>query len=91
MTAKDLIRFEWDEEKNEINICKHSLDFADAWEIFESPLLTRIDDRFDEGEERWIRERVKSSTLTILGTMQKTAYYRFKNSSKESGALMFSA
>ena len=44
------MRFEWDEEKNKENIRKHELDFADAWEIFDAPMLTNLDTR----EDRWI-------------------------------------
>lgn len=57
------MNFEWDEQKNEANIHKHGFDFTDAWEIFESPMLTAPDTREDYGEKRWIgigflRERV---------------------------------
>lgn len=57
------MNFEWDEQKNAANIHKHGFDFTDAWEIFESPMLTAPDTREDYGEERWIgigflRERV---------------------------------
>jgi uncharacterized protein len=48
------VRFEWDDEKNKSNIRKHGFDFADAWEIFEAPLLAGHDDREDYGEDRWI-------------------------------------
>jgi uncharacterized DUF497 family protein len=48
------VRFEWDEEKNKENIRKHELDFADAWEIFDAPMLTNLDTREDYGEDRWI-------------------------------------
>ena len=48
------MRFEWDEEKNKENIRKHELDFADAWEIFDAPMLTNLDTREDYGEDRWI-------------------------------------
>jgi uncharacterized DUF497 family protein len=48
------VKFEWDEEKNKENIRKHELDFADAWEIFDAPMLTNLDTREDYGEERWI-------------------------------------
>lgn len=48
------MRFEWDDEKNKSNILKHGFDFADAWEIFEAPLLVGLDDREDYGEDRWI-------------------------------------
>ncbi len=48
------MRFEWDEWKNEQNIRKHGLDFADAPEIFNAPMLVRLDDRMDYGEDRWL-------------------------------------
>ena len=48
------MRFDWDDEKNKSNILKHGFDFADAWEIFEAPVLTGLDDREDYGEDRWI-------------------------------------
>ncbi len=46
--------FAWDEEKNQANIRKHGLDFADAWEMFTMPMLVAPDDREDYGEDRWI-------------------------------------
>jgi uncharacterized DUF497 family protein len=47
------LRFEWDETKNEANIRKHGIDFVDAPEIFDSPMLVRPDSRMDDGEARW--------------------------------------
>ena len=57
------MNFEWDEQKNAINIRKHGFDFAEAGEIYDSPLLTAPDTREDYGEERWVgigflRERI---------------------------------
>lgn len=48
------MRFEWDERKNRENIRKHGFDFQDAPEVFDSPMLTRLDDRENYGEERWV-------------------------------------
>ena len=48
------VNFEWDEEKRRTNISDRGLDFADAWEIFEGPILTALDEREDYGEDRWI-------------------------------------
>ena len=48
------MKFEWDEQKNHTNIRAHGFSFADAWEIFEAPMLIDPDDRFDYGEDRWI-------------------------------------
>ena len=57
------MNFEWDEQKNAANIRKHGFDFTDAWEIFESRMLTAPDTREDYGEERrigigFLRERI---------------------------------
>jgi uncharacterized DUF497 family protein len=40
------MRFEGDEQKNQVNIRKHGFSFADAWKIFELPMLVDLDDRF---------------------------------------------
>lgn len=48
------LRFEWDPEKNRANVAKHDLGFANASGAFSGPMLSRIDDRRDHGEERWI-------------------------------------
>jgi uncharacterized DUF497 family protein len=44
--------FEWDQQKNELNRVKHSIDFDDAVEIFYGAVLLRRSDR--NNEERWI-------------------------------------
>ncbi len=49
------MEFEWDENKNKLNIEKHSIDFNDAKEVFyDVKRKTSIDLRKDYGEERWI-------------------------------------
>jgi uncharacterized protein len=46
--------FEWDEQKNELNIDRHGFDFADAYRIFDLPMVVDLDKRRDYGEDRWI-------------------------------------
>ena len=46
--------FEWDENKNQINIKKHGINFEDAVHVFSGPFLERVDERFDQGETRYI-------------------------------------
>ncbi len=46
--------FEWDEAKRQQNLAKHGVDFVDATRMFGNPILERIDDREDYGEERLI-------------------------------------
>ncbi len=47
------MQFEWDEAKNLENICKHEIDLVDVPEMFDSPMLIELDERFDYGEYRW--------------------------------------
>jgi hypothetical protein len=63
------VRFEWDGRKNEENIRKHGLDFEDAPEIFDSPMLVRLDIREDYGEERWVGIGVtRGRTVVVVFT-----------------------
>ncbi len=48
------MKFIWDRQKNESNIEKHSLDFADSYKVFESPMMVGLDEREDYDEDRWI-------------------------------------
>jgi len=66
------MQFQWGPEKNRENIRKHALDFTDASEIFEGPLIARPDTREDYGEERWqgignIRGRVVVVVFATVG------------------------
>lgn len=48
------MKFEWHENKNQNNIRVHEIDFQDAWQIFEHPMLVKTDTRKNYGEERLI-------------------------------------
>ena len=52
VTIKFMSDFEWDEHKNSSNIEKHGIGFETASKIFDGPVLTKIDNRFDYGEVR---------------------------------------
>lgn len=48
------IRFTWDEAKNLSNQKKHEgIGFEIAAHVFNDPLRLMLQDRIDEGEERW--------------------------------------
>jgi hypothetical protein len=49
------MRFEWDPEKELINIKKRGVDFTMASKVFNDPNFALIQDRVDEetGEQRW--------------------------------------
>jgi uncharacterized DUF497 family protein len=48
------MKFEWDERKNQINLAKHRFDFADAFRIFNLPMVVEFDEREDYDEDRYI-------------------------------------
>jgi len=60
------MQFEWYEEKNPINIRKHGLSFADAWRMFNAPMLTKLDDRQEYGEDRWIAIGLLDTRVVVL-------------------------
>ena len=45
--------FEWDERKNQLNIAKHGIDFADVKRMFDLPLLAQADQGKGHAELRW--------------------------------------
>ena len=60
------MNFEWDDNKNQVNIKKHGLHFADAHQVFEHPLLVRADERHSYGEERWIGIGLLQMRVVVL-------------------------
>jgi uncharacterized protein len=46
--------FEWDEQKRQVNIKKHGIDFQDIAEVFDGDTVTIPDKCFDYGENRFI-------------------------------------
>ncbi len=84
------MNFEWDEAKNKINVSNHGLDFTDAPEIFNGPMLIQLDTRQDYDEDRWIglglikdrvvvvvyTERDNGDTIRIISLRKALNYER---------------
>jgi uncharacterized DUF497 family protein len=49
----DGVRFEWDEAKNLSNQRKHGVSFEKASAVFLDPLYVSVQDRIEDGEQRW--------------------------------------
>jgi uncharacterized protein len=60
------MKFEWDERKNEVNIDKHGFDFADAYQIFNLPMVIELDERYDYGEDRLIGTGLLDGRVVVL-------------------------
>ena len=60
------MRFEWDECKRNENVAKHGIDFADIPEVFDGPMLVRLDTRHEYGEDRWVGMGLLRSTVAVI-------------------------
>jgi len=47
------MRFEWDEHKDQLNQAKHGVSFETARLVFSDPRHLSLQDRHEDGEERW--------------------------------------
>lgn len=65
------MRFEWDEAKRRVNLRLHAIDFVavESEDVFGKETLTRIDNRFEYGETRYITLGVlKGQVIAIVHT-----------------------
>ena len=61
------MEFEWNPDKNDSNIQKHGVSFETATQVFADPLHVSIQDRIENGEERWqTLGMVQSYTLLLV-------------------------
>jgi uncharacterized DUF497 family protein len=47
------VRIEWDATKDRRNQVKHGVAFEEAAHVFRDPLVVMVQDRIENGEERW--------------------------------------
>lgn len=67
------MKFEWDENKNRINIHKHGVDFRDAVYVFSDIFgLSIPDDEHSDDEERWILlgKNLNQQVLLVVHTFR---------------------
>lgn len=60
------MKFEWDERKNQSNLAKHGFDFADAFRIFNLPMVVEFDEREDYGEDRRISIGLLNGRVVVI-------------------------
>ncbi|SEG60935.1 hypothetical protein SAMN05421819_3765 [Bryocella elongata] len=60
------IYFEWDPQKERINIRKHGIGFELAQTVFEDPGLVLMQDRMVEGEPRWQAIGMAAGEILLL-------------------------
>ena len=61
--------FEWHEEKREINLQRHGIDFIDAKEIWAGPVLEAASPQKQHGEDRFLAiGKVQGICITVVFT-----------------------
>lgn len=60
------MKFEWDERKNESNFIKHGFDFADAYRIFNLPMVVELDEQENYGEVRFIAIGLLDGRVVVI-------------------------
>ena len=62
------MKFSWHTKKQQRNLAKHRLDFANAYKVFSGATFTFEDNRFDYGEQRFITIGLLDDVLVIVHT-----------------------
>jgi uncharacterized protein len=65
------VTIEWDNNKNLINIRKHGIDFNDAIEIFNAPMIVILDDSVDYNDDRYIGIGILRNIIAIIIFVEK--------------------
>ena len=79
------LKFQWDEAKAARNFAKHGVSFLLAVEIFEGPIVERIDDRENYGELRFIvLGRVEFEIYRVVFTSRGPTLLRIISARKAS-------
>ncbi|HET9401582.1 MAG TPA: BrnT family toxin [Candidatus Acidoferrales bacterium] len=60
------MRFVWDARKNRLNRAKHRVSFENAARVFDDPFALSIQDRIENGEERWQTIGMIGSTVVVV-------------------------
>jgi uncharacterized DUF497 family protein len=60
------MHFIWDENKNKLNLENHHISFETAKLVFDDPYALTIQDRYEDGEERWQTIGLLNGVVAIL-------------------------
>jgi uncharacterized DUF497 family protein len=72
-----MYKFEWDEDKNQLNIEKHKLSFESAPQLFLKPIPIIVDDRIDYKEKRYIGfGELGGRLMVVVFTLRKNNIVR---------------
>ncbi|MBT9097243.1 BrnT family toxin [Methylovulum psychrotolerans] len=70
------MRFEWDDAKNKINIQKHGIDFQDAGDMFNAPLL-----EWEQKNALYEYGEIRFNAIGLIGNCEVFAVYTERQNS----------
>jgi len=60
------MRLVWNERKSQVNLAKHKVSFDAAGLVFDDPLAVSMQDRTDQGEQRWQTVGLVGGVVALL-------------------------
>ncbi len=60
------MNFDWDEIKNDLNIRWHKIDLTDVKVAFQYPMVIKLDEREDYGEDRWVGLGLMNNLIVVI-------------------------
>ena len=60
------MRFIWDENKRQANLNKHGLDFSNAEQVFQGPIVVYEDNRYIYNEQRMIAVGLLQDAVVLI-------------------------
>ena len=60
------MKFEWDDRKNQNNLAKHGFDFADAYRIFNMPMVVELDETENYDEDRYVGNGLLEGRVVVI-------------------------
>ena len=63
--------YEWDEQKRQVNIKKHGVDFIDVPELFDGDVVILPDERVDYGEPRFIVIGILNNQVFVVAYTER--------------------
>jgi len=65
------MKYEWDEQKRQINVKKHGVDFIDIPYLFDSVVVIMPDERFEYGENRFIAIGILKNQVVLVAYTER--------------------
>jgi len=76
------VSYEWDEQKRQVNVQKHGIDFLDIPELFDGDVVILPDERFDYGEPRFIAIGILKGLVVVAAYTERNSNIRIISARK---------